>query len=73
MELNWNTFMDFCHETDEIDVLETNPEKSFITVENLENTRGTIVAELFTLAHDCDVYVGAYDSESYDGSVDFYP
>lgn len=72
-ELTWRGFLDFCHETDDIDVLETNEEQSFITIENLDETRSTLVAELFVAAHDSDVYVGSFDAHSYGGTVDFYP
>jgi len=72
-KLNWNTFMEHCHVTDEITVLETNPEKSFLTIENIEDTPQGILAEMFVLAHDCNVSVGAFKAGRYDGEIDFYP
>ena len=72
-KLDWDEFIDFVTEVDEIDVLETNPEETFIDIQNLNETPPLIVAEMFAFAHDCDVYVGAFDAERYGGSVTFHP
>ena len=47
-ELDWDTFTEHCHTVDDIDVQETNPEKTYLTVEGLDDTPPLVVAELFT-------------------------
>jgi len=71
--LNWETFQEHCFEVDEITVQETNPEQTYITIENLKDTPQGILAELFVLASDCDVAPGAFKADRYDGQIDFYP
>ena len=71
-ELDWDTFTEHCHTVDDIDVQETNPEKTYITVEGLDDTPPLVVAELFTFAHDCDVHTGSFFADRYGGTVTFY-
>lgn len=71
--LDWEGFLDFCHEADGITVLEGDREQTYLTIEDLDNTDPLLVAELFVVAHDSDVYVGGFNSERYDGVVTFYP
>jgi len=42
-----------------------------ITVNNLANCDPLVVAELFTVAHDCGFHVGPFDSSRDNGSVIF--
>jgi len=72
-KLDWKAFQEYCFETDEITVKETNPERTYITIENIDETPQGILAEMFVLAHDCGVSPGAFKADRYDGQIDFYP
>lgn len=73
--LNWDTFIEECFNDERINVLETNPEESYITIEDINDTDPVALTELFVLAYDCNVTVGSSfvgDNERYNGTVDFY-
>lgn len=69
--LNWDTFQDYCHETDGITVRETNSEKTYITIEDIEKTDPLLITELLVLAHDCNVHIGSFFAGQHNGEVTF--
>lgn len=71
---NIESFTEWLLDLEEVDVQETHApgdDNKYVTVENLRNTPGVVVAEVFTSAYDTGLHFGGFFADRYDGQITF--
>lgn len=69
---NIREFTEFLIETEGVTVQETNPEGSYVTIEDISNSDPLVIAEVIITAHDSGFTIGSFFADRYDGEVTFY-
>lgn len=69
---NWDSFETFVFATPTVDVLETNPERTYIAVENMRDMTPHAIADLFHAADNAGATVGTPHWHRSNGRITFY-